>query len=270
MDETTNGRVLSTTETSLQVIETLGQLSGGRVTEVANALDLAPSTVHSHLTTLERNRYVVKDGDVYRLGLRFLDIGEFVRQRHEHYSIAKSAVKQLAKETEGRAHFIVEEHGQGVYLSIASGPQAIETYSREGKRFWLHQGAGGKAILASLPDERIRAIVDRWGLPGGTANTITDVDELFDHLEQICERDGIAFNDEEQTEGIRAVGAPVRSPDGAVVGALSISGPTHRLKEVYYRSELPDTILGAAKELELRIKIASDDNASRTPSLDTG
>jgi DNA-binding IclR family transcriptional regulator len=270
MEETTNGRVLSTTETSLRVIETLGRLDGGRVTEVAEALDLAPSTVHAHLSTLERNRYLVKRGDEYRLGLRFLNLGEFVRQSHEHYALARAAVEQLAEETGGRTHFIVEEHGQGVYLAIASGPQAIDTYSREGKRLWLHQSAGGKAILAALPDERVRAVVDRWGLAGRTENSITDVEALFDCLERVRERDGIAFNEGEQTDGIRAVGAPVRGPDGAVVGALSVSGPAHRLKGDYYRSELPDTILGTANELELRIKLEADGTASTAPSLDPG
>lgn len=264
MSDGTNGRMLSTTETSLRVIDALRRLGGGRVTEVAEELDLAPSTVHAHLNTLEKNRYLTKEGDEYRLGLQFLELGGYVRQSYEYCSLASSTVERLADETRRRAHFIVEEHGQGVFLFVESGPQAIETYSREGRRFWLHQSAGGKAILAALPDTRVREIVDRWGLPRQTPATITDAEEMFECLERVRERDGIAFNDGEQVEGIRAVGAPVRLPNGKVLGALSISGAAHRLKGDRFRTELPDTVLGTANELELRIKMAMDPRTPRT------
>lgn len=250
----TNKRVLSTTETSLDVIEALNRLDGARVSEISAELDLAPSTAHSHLVTLEEKQYVVKKGDEYHIGLRFLDLGEGVRQKDPYYSMAKSKVEQLADETGGRAHYIVEEHGQGVYIYTSSGKHAIETYSREGRRLSLHQAAAGKAILAYLPRNRVRGIVDQWGLPRRTENTITNTEDLFDTLLAIRERDGIAFNDEEQINGLRAVGAPVRTPDGRVIGALSVSGPTHRLTGTFYETELPNTILGTANELELQIE----------------
>lgn len=247
-------RVLATTETSLDVIEALKRLDGGRVTQVAEELDLAPSTVHSHLVTLKERRYVVKEGDIYRLGLAFLNLGEYVRDHNHYFSLAKSKVKALAEETGGRAHFIVEEHGQGVYIYTASGKHAIETYSREGRRLSLHQAAAGKAIMAFLPEARVEEIVDRWGLPKRTENTITDRDELFETLAKVRKRNGLAFNDEEQIQGIRAAGAPVRAPAGTVIGALSVSGPSHWFTGDLNEQKLPDTVLGAANELELQIE----------------
>ena len=254
MNESTDERVLATTATSLQVVEALERLDGARVSELADELGVAPSTAHSHLVTLERNQYVVKDGDTYRIGLKFLSLGEYARQSNRYYSMAESKVEQLAAETGGRAHFIVEEHGQGVYIYTVSGKHAIETYAREGRRLFLHQAAAGKAILAYLPDDRVTAIVDQWGLPKRTENTITDRSSLEETLATVRDSDGIAFNDEEQIKGIRAVGAPVRAPNGRVIGALSVSGPTHRLKGEFYESELPDTILGTANELELQVE----------------
>lgn len=247
-------RVLATTETSLDVMEALKRLNGGRVTQVAEELDLAPSTVHSHLVTLKERRYVVKEGDIYRLGLAFLNLGEYVRRENRYFSMAESKVEQLAEETGGRAHFIVEEHGQGVYIHTASGKHAIETYSQEGRRLSLHQAAAGKAILAFLPEDRVADIVDERGLPKRTENTITDRDELFETLAEIRERKGLAFNDEEQIRGIRAVGAPVRAPEGTVIGALSVSGPSHWFTGDLYERELPNTVLGTANELELQIE----------------
>ncbi|WP_255171153.1 IclR family transcriptional regulator [Natrononativus amylolyticus] len=251
MDE--NKRLLATTETSLEIIEKLKQLDGGRVTEVADEVGIAPSTAHSHLTTLEQRQFVIKEGDEYRLGLKFLELGEHV-QKNDYFSLAESKANQLAEETGGRAHFTVEEHGQGVYVYTFSGKHAIETYSREGRRFPLHQAAAGKAILAYLPDEQVDKIVDRYGLERRTDNTITERKELKSELATIRDRNGVSFNHEEQVKGIRAVGAPICSPNKGVIGALSVSGPAHRFKGEFYEEQLPDIVIGTANELELQIQ----------------
>jgi DNA-binding IclR family transcriptional regulator len=249
-------RTLATTANSLRVIRELKELDGARVTELADEMDLAASTVHSHLVTLEATGYVVKEGDIYRLGLKFLDLGEYVRKNHSYYAMAEPKVDQLAKETAGRAHFIVEEHGRGVYVYTRSGEHAVETFSRDGRRLYLHQAAAGKAILAALSPDRLETVLDRHGLPGRTENTVTDREELYDELAAIRDRDGVAYNMEEQIRGLRAVGTSVTAPDGSVVGGLSVSGPTHRMKGDRLHEEIPDVVLGTANELELQIEYA--------------
>ena len=253
---TTDNNTLNTTVTSLEVLSALKQLDGAGVTELAEELGIAPSTAHSHLTTLLRHEYLVKDGDTYQLGLQFLDYAQYVRTNSEYYALAKSKVQRLSEETGGRAHFIVEEHGDGVYVYTKSGKHGVETYARDGRRLSLHRAAAGKAILAYLPTERVHEIIDEKGLEGRTPESITSKEELMNELEEIRERDGIGFNLEEQITGIRAVGAPVRADDGTVVGALSVSGPTHRMKGDRLYKELPDIVLGTANELELEIKYA--------------
>ncbi|AUV80971.1 IclR family transcriptional regulator [Salinigranum rubrum] len=244
------GRTLQTTATSLRVVETLRDLDGARVTELAEAMDLAPSTVHAHLTTLAENEYVVKTGDVYHLSLAFLSLGDYVRNRRKAYRIAESYTEQLAEETECRAVFAVEENGRGVYMYTFSGQHAVWTYSTVGKRFHLHQTAAGKSILSRLPDGRVGAIIDEWGLPAATENTITDADTLVAELESVRER-GVAFNHEEQLDGVKAVGVPVNGPDGQVIGAFSVASPANRMTDDRFETGLPETLLGVANEFEL-------------------
>jgi DNA-binding IclR family transcriptional regulator len=243
---------LKTTETSLQIINALKEMDGARVTEVASHLDMPPSTVHNHLTTLKKNGYVVKDSDFYNLGLRFLNLGEYVRNRFEFDPFAREKVNQLAENTGGRAHFVVEEYGQGVYLYTSTGEYALKTYSSVGKRVHLHVAAAGKSILAFMEDDRIEEIIDRWGLPQETEQTITSRDALYEELDRIRER-GYAFNREEHLKGVKAVGAPVLADDGRVVGAFSVSGPVHRMKGEWFEEEVTNTVLGISNELELKI-----------------
>lgn len=237
-------------ERSLEMIDAIQELDGARVTELADYLDLAPSTVHSHLSTLEANRYLVKESDEYNVGLEFLSRGGFARQRKSTYTMAFDIVEKLADRTEERAQFLVEEHGRGVYLHTATGDHAVQVNARLGRVNYLHASAAGKAIFSHLPERRVEEIIDRWGLNQFTEETITDRETLWDELETTRER-GYSFNFEESITGLRAVGVPVRDPAGQVIGAFSISGPTNRLKGEWISKEIPDLLLGAANELEL-------------------
>jgi DNA-binding IclR family transcriptional regulator len=245
-----DGRTLQTTATSLDVIETLRRMDGAGVTELADEMDLAPSTVHAHLATLTEKEYVVKHGDVYELGLTFLELGDYVRTTRKPYRIAESYTEQLANETECRAVFAVEENGRGVYMYTYSGEHAVWTYSTVGKRFYLHQTAAGKAILSRLPERRVAEIIDEWGLPAATENTITDADALLEQLAAVRDR-GVSFNHQEQLDGVKAVGVPVNGSSGHVVGAFSVASPANRMTDERFETEIPETLLGVANEFEL-------------------
>lgn len=58
------------------------------MTELADTLDLAKSTVHSHLQTLVDLGYVVREDGTFQLGLQFLGLGERVRAHQNHYEVA--------------------------------------------------------------------------------------------------------------------------------------------------------------------------------------
>jgi len=250
MNTNGGGRQVQATKTSLEVMETLRELDGARVTELAEALDLSPSTVHAHLSTLVSADYVVKSGDIYHLSLQFLGLADYVRNRRNAYRIADSYTDQLAPETERRAVVVEEENRRGVYMYTYSGKHAVWTYSTVGKRFHLHQTAAGKAILSRLPRERVVDIVEEWGLPAATENTTTDRDELLEELDAVDER-GVAFNDEEQLDGVKAVGVPVDGSDGRVAGAFSVASPANRMTEDRFTEEIPKILLGVANEFEL-------------------
>lgn len=239
-------------EISLDVVETLVERDGARVTEVAEAVGIAPSTAHNHLQTLLTNGFVLNEGSVFYPSLQYLEIGEYTRQRKAAYRKAQTRVESLAAESGGRTHFVVEEHGRGRYMYTNTGDLAVETFSGTGSSFPLHVAAAGKAILSQLPEARVREIIDEQGLERQTENTITAEEDLFEDLAEARET-GVAFNIEEHNMGISAVAAPVRDQSGDILGALTISGPAQRFKGETIREELPNTLLATVNELELDI-----------------
>lgn len=235
------------------ILNALQDLDGATITEMGRYTGLANSTIHRHLSTLHDIGYVVKEGDVYQLGLRFLDHGEYVRNRKRSHRLAREKVEELATQTKERCQYVVEEHGRGIYVHVVSGQHAVETDSRVGTHLHLHSTSVGWAILAHLPEERVHEILDQWGMPALTENTITDREKLFTKLEQVRE-ENIAYNRGGNVKGLWSVGTPVIGPDDGIVGALSISGPSNRLKGNRFTEELPNLLLGSANELELKLK----------------
>lgn len=253
---------VKTTDTVVRVIEALMTLNGGRVTEVAEYLDMAPSTIHRHLTSLEEHDFVAKEGDTYKIGLRFLTVGGYARNQKSEYTIVKPFVKEIAEEIDCRSVFMVEEHGLAVYLFRGAGSHAVETHTVVGSRRHMHLIAGGKAILAHYPRERVDEIIDRWGLPQQTENSITDRETLYEQLEEIKER-GVAFNRGESISGLHAVAAPVFGKRDEVLGALTVSGPQSRFTQENLEHDIPDRLIGTVKELQLKIQF------SNVPSITT-
>lgn len=248
--DSTKGRTVKSDETLIAIIESIKERKGAGVTEIASDLGLAKSTVHGHLSTLEHHGFLVKKGDEYQIGLRFLDYGIHARDNKDIYTVALAKVQELAEESKERAWCEVEENGLGVFICEAVGERTVNTDARIGKRMPLHCHAGGKAIMAFLPPARIEATIDRYGLQGRTENTITDRDALAAELETVRER-GYAVNREESILGIHAVAAPVRDSRGEVLGAVSVTGAANRMPESRITGRISEMVLAAANEIEL-------------------
>jgi len=250
-----NNKVKSTQKT-FRILEKLKELNGATVTELTNELDLPKSSVHNYLNTLKDAEYVVQDdGNKYHVGLRFLDLGSFARQRRQIYRVAKPEVAKLADETGELANLLVEEHGRGVYLYRKTGQKAVKVDSYTGQRVFLHNTALGKAILANLPRDRVGMILDRHGLPATTDNTITDRETLFEELETI-QQEGIAFDNEERLRGLRCVAVPIVTKNDRVEGAISIAGPSSRITGERFTEKLPELLRNAVNVVELNTTYA--------------
>jgi DNA-binding IclR family transcriptional regulator len=254
MRSDTGSRTVQAVQITLDILELLEERNGARVTELASDLGYSKGTIHSHLATLLNNEYVVKQGDTYRLGLRFLKLGRVVGDRIEFYDIVKEELESITKRCGELAQFATEEHGRAVYLYKAEGEKSVRTASAVGAREYMHCISLGKAMLAQMSEERVDEIVDRHGLPEYTPQTITDRDELHDELAEIRER-GYAYDDEEKISGLRCVAAPVKPNDG-FVGAISVSGPASRMEGEFYHETVPDVVTRAANVIEINSQFA--------------
>ncbi|UPM42683.1 IclR family transcriptional regulator [Halocatena salina] len=248
----TNDTSVQATKTTFEIIETLHELNGAGVSELAGELGMPTSTIHDHLQTLTEMEYLLNDDGTYHVGARFLHLGEKSRTRMKVYNVARPQVEDLASKTNEHANLMIEEHDWGVFLYKDRGADAVQLDTYAGMRVPLQTTALGKTILAHRSREEVEDILDRQGLVAVTENTITDRDSLFDTLEDVRER-GYAFDDEERVEGMRCVAAPITDSDGRAIAAISVSGPKSRMMGETFTEELPNLVRRSANVIEVNL-----------------
>lgn len=247
------GRILHSSSVTLEIVDAVVALEGARVSQVADHVDVSESTASNHLHTLRRAEFLTTEGDIYQPSLKLAKLGEYARTRDPAYRHAIEVANELDGKTNFETSVTVEENGLGRYLRPeVDATTDVDNYFTVGERMYLHATAAGKAILAHYPEERVEFILDRWGLPEQTDRTITSRADLKAELDGIRER-GYALNRGEDQEGVYAIGQVVTKPSGAVLGAMSIAGPTYRTKQGRFEERFADILDDHITKLEARL-----------------
>ena len=238
-------------ERAFALVDELAENGGGRVSELAERVDMPVSTAHDHLQTLVETGYVRMEGKEYQTTTRFLEVGHRQRHRLEVFKAVRDELETVAEETDEHATLFVEEADQAVILAVQEGADAVNLFAYPGARMPMHAVAPGKAMLASMPTDRVESIIDRQGLVELTSRTITDPDVLFDQLEEIRQQ-GYAIDEGERIAGMVCIAAPIFDKNDRVRGAICVCGPQSRIDETR-RDEIADVVKRAANVTQVNL-----------------
>lgn len=196
------------------------------LSEIAASLDLARSTTHGLLRTLESvgfveqhpltGRYALAHG-LRGLGPGLLDVN-VLRARAVNW-----ADPLAARSNEAVRVGAVHDDTSLVVVHHVFRPDDSDQTLDTGAVLPLHASALGKVLLAA----RVGPLPSA-PLPVYTVRTISSPAALAGELTQVRQR-GWALESEELTPGTAAIAAPLRAAGGLVVGALGISGHVDRL-----------------------------------------
>ncbi|MEN9903094.1 MAG: hypothetical protein RL651_1758 [Pseudomonadota bacterium] len=229
-----------TTNNGIQVFERadllLGILAGHPspigLKLLASESGLNISTVHRILGALASIGLVEHQvGGFYRLGLRWLEYGNLVRERLQIRDVARPFIEQLHEQIGEPVNLAIRDGDEIIYLDRAAANAArVRVFYRVGSRAPLHLTSLGKLFLAEDSSVQVAAYAKRTGLPGNTEHSLTDLSRLNNALTE-AHNAGIAFDNEEAELGLRCVAAPVRDDQGLLVAAVSVSSPSDRFSE---------------------------------------
>jgi IclR family acetate operon transcriptional repressor len=214
-----------TVERALTVLRCFEGAATLGVREVATLTGMSPPTAFRLLRVLRDGGLLDQDPrtERYHLGLQTAVLGRLALHRLGVFN-ALPHLYELRDST-GEAVILGALHVSEVVI-IAQLPSIhpLRFNQGPGTRNPAHVCAMGKALLAFEPETAI----DELDLVPYTASTITDRDELLRQFAEI-RTTGYSFNNEERTDGVRAIGAPVLGPDGFPVAAIALQAPSARL-----------------------------------------
>ena len=243
---------LDSVQRAFEVVDALDRLQGAGPSELADHLGLSKSTAHVYLRSLQSAGYAVNRNGEYRLSHQFFTTGSRQLQRNALFQATEGEVATLAADTDEVAVLLEEERGKTVILRQHAGDRSLDIGSYPGMELPIHTHVSGKIFLAHMSPERRESVLDRHGLPPVTDRTLTDRAALDAELEAIRDR-GHAFDWDEHVVGMGGVGVPI-FVDGDLEGALAVTGPTGRIKDEEYRSELLQHLHGAVDSIIVKYK----------------
>jgi DNA-binding IclR family transcriptional regulator len=241
---------------AVAILDLLAQGGWRTGAEVARALQVHRSTALRLLGTLERHAIVERDPQTsrYRLGRRLPQLASVVSGEFDLRNVARPVCEHLAKAAGETATLDLLVGDVIVPIEQATASTSVVSVNWLGGRYPVHCTASGKAIAAFAPDavrERLLALpLDRV-----TPHTITVRAELEAQLAAAL-HDGVAHTHEELEVGLDAVAAPVLGPEGEVVAALDVSGPSHRVR-AGGRPDLDRLTIEGAADLSRRLGFRS-------------
>lgn len=216
---------------ALQILEILARQGDAGVSEIAEEMGVHKSTVFRLMGSLVGRDIVRQNSErgKYQLGFGILRLASSVPGRLSLVHEARTVLENLAEKYKETVNLAVLRSNYAVNVDQAMGPSTLATYDWVGGLTPLHATSSGKVLLAALSVDERDQIFKETGLRPRTPRTVTDRRVLENQLVDVS-HNGYAIVHDELEIGLTAVAAPIYNHTGAVIGAVSISGPAFRFK----------------------------------------
>ncbi|NNN20092.1 MAG: IclR family transcriptional regulator [Acidimicrobiaceae bacterium] len=221
---------ISSVENALELLLMLSRNETVGVSEVAEAVGIAPSSAHRMLKTLCSCNFAVQaPRRRYSRGPAFFWLGEGSIQTHKTLrKLLGPWLEEITSEMGETSHLVVLEGCSIRFLMSVEANREFRVTSRAGRLYPAHRTSSGKALLSNLSDEEV---FDLYSSYNSTA-----AKEVLGNFEHFCKElektraQGFGLNLEESEAGLVSVSACVKTWTGREIAAFSISMPTVRIK----------------------------------------
>ncbi|MCS3426992.1 IclR family acetate operon transcriptional repressor [Leucobacter aridicollis] len=194
---------------------------------IAERTGLAQPTAHRLIKTMQGLGYTRQTAArEYGLGPGLIALGN--RAAPELAVRAQPLLRDLEELSQETANLVVLDGTNAVYVAQQQSRHQMRMFTEVGRRVLPHAAGAGKAMLATLSEARVRAILEVTGLPRYTETTRTTVADLLRELRETRGR-GYALDDGEREVGVRCIAVAV--PGSNPPAALSVSGPAARITD---------------------------------------
>lgn len=240
------GRTMGVLRRSADVLNLVAARGALSIAEVAEQVEMPRASVYRLTEALIQAGLldITADGKV-RASLRCVRLSEAARAGQVEWSAARDVLDSLSDRTGQTTYLSVPDASQALCIDWSRGRGISVLALKPGRTLPLYAGAAGRVTLAFRP-EPLADYLRLAPFPSLTPRTLTEAEELRADVDAIRAR-GYSVSDEDVTLGIGALGVPVQSPDGSLLGALSLAGLAKDVRES--RAELSAALFDSARQL---------------------
>jgi len=228
------------------------------MTQISELVGINKSTVHRLLATLEGKRFVERDATTgaYRLGIRLIQMAFLTMKHNDLRRLAAPFLHSLCDKYHENVNLSILDDTDVVYVEAIESSQRVKLAASPGQRLPAFCTASGKAILAFIPEENVKSILER-GMARYTQNTILSQKAFFENMHETREQ-GFALSEQEFEEEINAIAAPIFNSKSKPFASVSIAGPAYRLtreRMIEIGSDLVAAANNIARDVELAVNL---------------
>jgi IclR family KDG regulon transcriptional repressor len=216
---------LSSVATAARILREFGKHSTQLgVTQLAQRAGVSKSTAHRVIWTLVEEGLLekVEETGLFRLTTTMRSLGASAETAQRLHEAATNPLDHLRTQTSGTLHIAILDGFDVLYVERREGPGAIPVFRAIGTRVAANATASGKVLLAFLPADHQKRLVDGLRLTAKTPRTITSGPAFLAELARV-RRQGFAENRGESQPGMCSIAAPIRDPLGRVVASVSVA-----------------------------------------------
>lgn len=240
------GAKASGSQTLLRGLDVIEALIEGPMplAELSEKLELTRSTTHRLASALvDRRLLSFRPREGYSLGPKLLELGHAASQQMHLPRVARPWLEQLSEQTQDTVHLGVLDGRHALYLDKVAGRRRINIGSRLGERHPIASTGLGKALILDMSEPEWIDFYAPEGVTFDSAARAVWLERMRSYSEK-----GYAFDLEENEDQIRCVAAPVRSVNGRIVAALSVSSAAQYMSDERM-AELTRTVTEAANAI---------------------
>jgi IclR family KDG regulon transcriptional repressor len=199
--------------------------------EVSTRTGVSKTSVLRILFTLGQLGYVERNKETgkYQVGFKIMETARRSLSRRNLVQIARPYMQQLHAKFDETINLAVLRHHEIIYVEIIESSQSFRMVTEVGSKVPMHATALGKAIGAFLPENEMRYIVNGSEMTRFTPRTIRTRDKFQRVVERVRQH-GYAIDNEENEQNAFCIAAPILNGKEHSTAAISVAGPTHRVK----------------------------------------
>jgi DNA-binding IclR family transcriptional regulator len=220
----------------IRILEALCARPGpASLAELARELSTPKSSLAALLRGLSNEGFVVPVGGAWRLGGGAFGLGSALieaRRRLQSSDLVRDGMRRLADKTSETVLLGVQDpSGETMtYVDIVESHNPVRFAVSVGDRRMLYATAGGRMLLAGLPETALQAYFAALRPVRFTDATETGKAALLEAV-ALARRDGVAQTIDQAGDGVTGTAAPIRDSAQSVIGVLIVAAPSARWQD---------------------------------------